>query len=277
MNTSSVQKARNFHSLHDSQHPLLLSNSWDVASALVSEAAGVLAVATTSAGIAWSLGLADGDHLDRTRAIAVVAAIAAAVAIPVTADIEGGYADSAADVATTVEGILEAGAVGINIEDGSRSVDEFAARISVARRAADIAGVSMFINARTDVYLASIGAPEQRLAETLARAERYIDAGADGIFVPGVVDAETIAALAAGVLAPLNVLVSAGTPRVVELGRLGVARVSLGSGVAKAAYAVAQRAAAELVAEGTFGATSDALDYGDLNRLMAGTTTHLQS
>lgn len=270
MNSTSVQKALLFHSFHDSQAPLALSNAWDVASALVAEAAGARAIGTTSAGVAWSLGLPDGDRLNRAGAVAVVSRIAAAVTVPVTADLEGGYAESPEGVAETVNGALEAGAVGINIEDGSRPPDEFAARVAVARRTADTAGVPMFINARTDVYLAGIGAPQHRLAETLARAERYVDAGADGVFVPGVVDADSIKALTAGISVPVNIMVAAGASSVGDLGRCGVARVSLGPGVAQAAYAVAQRVTQELVAAGTYGATSDALDFGTLNGLLAG-------
>lgn len=156
------------------------------------------------------------------------------------------------------------------MRDGARSTDDFAARIAAARRAADSAGVPLFINARTDVFLAGISAPEQRLTLTLARAARYIDAGADGVFVPGVVTAETIAALAAGIAAPLNVMVGPGSPRVADLGRLGVARVSLGSAVAQAAYAVVQRAAAELAGPGTYTATAGALDYAHIHGLVAG-------
>ncbi len=270
MHTTNTQKALHFRSLHDSRHPLALANAWDVASALVIEAAGAQAIATTSAGVAWSLGFADGDRLERARALSVIAAIANAVEVPVTADIEGGYGDSAADLAKTVDGVLEAGAVGINIEDGSRSAAELASRIVAARRAADQGGVPLFINARTDVFLAGIGAPERRVAETLARANQYVDAGADGIFVPGVVDAETIAAFVAAIPVPVNVMAGAGAPNVSELGLLGVARVSLGSGVAQAAYAVAQRAAEELLADGTYRATADGLDFGELNGLLAG-------
>lgn len=271
MNSTSAQDARLFHALHDSQRPLALSNVWDVASAVIVEAAGAPAIATTSAGVAWSLGVPDGDRLDRVRAVAVVAGIASAVTVPVTADMEGGYAESPEGVADTVNSVLEAGAVGINIEDGTRPPEEFAARVAAARRAADIAGVPMFLNARTDVFLVGIGAPKHRLAKTLARAKRYVDAGADGIFVPGVVDADSIAALTAEIPVPVNVMAAAGSPGVGVLGRLGVARVSLGPGVAQAAYAVVQRAAQELVAAGSYGATSNALDFGTLNGLLAGT------
>lgn len=269
MTTTTAHKALLLRSLHDPRRPLALSNVWDVGSALVAQAAGARALATTSAGVAWSLGVRDGDHLDRTRAVAVVAAVAAAVSVPVSADIEGGYADEPDGVERTVAEVIGAGAVGINIEDGARSPEDAAARIAAARRAADAAGVPLFVNARTDVYLAGIGAPEGRLAETLARAARYVEAGADGVFVPGVVDGGTIAALADGIAAPVNVLAEPGAPSVGELGRLGVARVSLGSCVVRAAYAVVQRATHELAGSGTYAAVADAFGYGELDGLMA--------
>ena len=145
-----------------------------------------------------------------------------------------------------------------------------AARIVTARRAADAAGVPMFINARTDVFLAAAGSPDERLAEALVRASRYVDAGADGIFVPGATTAECIGALTAEIPVPVNVMVGPGALSVDDLGRLGVARVSLGSSVAQAAYAVVQRTVEELASSGTYGATADALDYGWLNGLIAG-------
>ena len=215
----------------------------------------------------------DGDHLDRARALSAVTAIAAAVKVPVTADIEGGYAEATAGVAETVKGLLGAGVVGINIEDGNRAPMELAARIAVARQAAQDAGVPLFINARTDVFLAGIGASEHRVEEVLARAERYIQAGADGIFVPGVVDPQTIAALCQELPVPLNVMVGVGAPSVAELGRLGVARVSLGAAVALTAYASVRRVTAELLDTGTYQATADALSFGELNDLLIDSTT----
>ncbi|WP_369745719.1 isocitrate lyase/phosphoenolpyruvate mutase family protein [Paenarthrobacter sp. AMU7] len=269
MNPEQNKTAAHFRSLHTSQKPLALSNAWDVASAVITEAAGAPAIATTSAGVAWSLGMPDGDRLDRERAVAVIASIVDAVNVPVTADIEGGYSETLEGIARTVADILEAGAVGINMEDGSRDPEEFCARISAARDAARQAGKDLFINARTDVFLAGAGTVQQQIAEVLARAEKYVEAGADGIFVPGASDADTVAALTAGISIPVNVMVGAGSLSVSELGRLGVSRVSLGSSVAQAAYAVAQRAAEELNTEGTYNAVGEAIDYGSLNGLFA--------
>ncbi|MFH8985714.1 isocitrate lyase/PEP mutase family protein [Streptomyces varsoviensis] len=269
MTTSRPNNAELFRSLHTPSAPLALANAWDVASARVIEAAGAPAIATTSAGVAWSLGSPDGDVLTRDQALDAVARIAAAVAVPVTADIEGGLGQDAADVAETVTGVLAAGAVGVNIEDGARPPRELAARLAAARRAADQAGADLFLNARVDTYLRGLGDPETRLEETLARARTYIDAGADGVFVPGVTDADTIAALADGISVPLNVLAGPGAPAIAELGALGAARVSLGSGVTLAAYATAQRAARELFTGGSYDSLTGALTYAELNELLA--------
>lgn len=263
-------KAAAFASLHTPASPLALANAWDVAGARLVEAAGATAVATTSAGVAWSLGSPDGDALPRERVLDLVARVSAAVRVPVTADIEGGFGADPAGVGETVAGVLAAGAVGVNIEDGTRSPAEHAERLAAARAAADTAGVPLYVNARIDTYLRGLGDPAGRLDETLARAAAYLRAGASGIFVPGVTDPATIAELAAGIDAPLNILAGPGAPSVAELGALGVARVSLGSWVAEAAYAVVRRAAEELIATGTYGSLAGALPYGELNALPAG-------
>ncbi len=254
--------------LHRPGEPLRLANAWDVASARVVEQAGAAAVATTSAGVAWSLGAKDGNVLDRARAVDLVARVVAAVAVPVTADIEGGFADDAAGVAETVRLVVAAGAAGINLEDSDRSgaapqlpVAEAARRIAAARAAA---GDGLFINARVDTFFHG-----GTVADALARARACVEAGADGVFVPGTADPAVIAELVAGVGAPLNILVGPGSPAVAELAALGVARVSLGSSVAEAAYAVARRAAEELQAKGTYGAVEGGLAYGDLNTLLS--------
>ncbi|MFC8298761.1 isocitrate lyase/phosphoenolpyruvate mutase family protein [Micromonospora orduensis] len=260
-----------FRSLHIPGTPLVLVNAWDAASARIVAAAGVGAVATTSAGVAWSLGAADGDVLGRDAAVGLVGRITAAVSLPVTADIESGYGATPAEVGVTTRAVLDAGAVGVNVEDARRAegpplrdVADQCARIAAVRGAADAAGLPLFVNARIDTFLAGAGG----IDETVARAAAYLAAGADGIFVPGVIAPETVSALVEAVPAPLNVLAGPGAPTVGELARLGVARVSLGSSVAEAAYTVARRAADEALAAGTYGALADALDYGTLNSLM---------
>ncbi|MFD6415219.1 isocitrate lyase/phosphoenolpyruvate mutase family protein [Streptomyces sp. NPDC060194] len=269
MTTTQQARARLFRSLHTPSAPLALANAWDVASARVVEAAGAPAIATTSAGVAWSLGAPDGDQLSRDRALGLIARIVDAVAVPVTADIEGGYGSDAADVADTVAGVLAAGAAGVNIEDGTRPPAELAARLAAARRSADRAGADLFLNARVDTFLLGLGDPATRLRETLDRARRYVEAGADGVFVPGVTDPATITALAAGIPASLNVMAGPGAPKVAELGALGVARVSLGPAVAQAAYAAARRAAHDLYGTGGYDTVADGIPFPDLDALLA--------
>lgn len=267
MNTTST-RAATFHGLHDHRsRPLVLVNVWDAASARLVEDAGATAIATTSAGVAWSLGRPDGNTLTRAEAMDAVARIAASVSVPVTVDIESGYADDADGVARTVDAVLEAGAVGINIEDGGLHPDALADRIGAARRAAERAGVPLFVNARTDVHLAGLVDPERLLAETLERARRYRGAGADGVFVPGVRDVETIRALVESIDGPVNVMAGPGSPTVAELARIGVARISLGSAVAQAAYAVVRQATAELRTTGTYDSLAAGVEYADLNAL----------
>ncbi|MFE2967842.1 isocitrate lyase/phosphoenolpyruvate mutase family protein [Streptomyces sp. NPDC059340] len=271
-----------FRALHTPGRPLVLPNAWNTASARLVEEAGAAAVATTSAGLAWDLGTADGDRLDRDRALGAVARVAAAVRVPVSADIESGYAKDAAGVGDTIRAVLAAGAVGVNIEDALydgeggegddagrgplRPVAEQAERIAAARAAADAAGVPLFINARIDTVLRGAGGVE----ETLERAAAFLAAGADGIFVPGAVDPGTVKSLVAGVEGPLNVLVGPGAPPVAELAALGVARISAGSSIAQAAHAVVRRAARELLRAGTYDSLTGGLDYAELNTVLGG-------
>jgi 2-methylisocitrate lyase-like PEP mutase family enzyme len=265
-------RALAFRALHVPGRPLVLPNAWDAASARIVEDAGASAVATTSAGLAWALGVPDGDQLDRERALEALVRITATVAVPVSADIESGFAKDPEGVADTVRAVLAAGAVGVNIEDALyggegvlRPVAEQAERIAAARAAADAEGVPLFINARIDTYLRGAGGVDA----TLERAAAFRAAGADGIFVPGAVEPGTVKELADGIDAPLNVLVGPGAPPVAELAALGVARVSAGSSVALAAYAVVRRAARELLGTGTYGAQMGGLGYGELNSLLA--------
>jgi 2-methylisocitrate lyase-like PEP mutase family enzyme len=266
------QRAESLRALHDRSRVLVLPNAWDVVSARLVESAGFPAVATSSASVAWSLGYPDGEHIPRDEMIAVAARIARAVRVPVTADLEAGYGDPGA----SVEAALAAGVVGMNLEDGTGDpqaplvdVTVAADRIRHARAAADRAGVPFFINARTDVYLRQVGEASSRLARALERAKAYRAAGADGIFVPGVDDAETIGALAGGIDGPLNVLARSTSPSVADLARLGVARVSLGSGAACIALTAFRVAAEDLRERGTFACLKDLTTHAELNRLLS--------
>jgi 2-methylisocitrate lyase-like PEP mutase family enzyme len=271
-----TDKAEHLRSLHTNGNILVLPNAWDVASARIVEEAGAKAVATTSAGVAWSLGAPDGDRLDRDPALDLIARVANAVRVPVTADIESGYARDAKGVAETIEGVIAAGAAGVNIEDSIlsggpalRPVGEQAERIAAARQAADASGVPLFINARVDAYLFGIGDPDGRLQATLDRAEAYVAAGADGVFVPGVAELDLIETLAESITRPLNVLAGPGSPTVAQLSQRGVARVSVGSRIALQAYAVTRQAATELLTAGTYDGVAGGLGYDELNQLLA--------
>lgn len=269
--------AERFRRLHYDNGPLVLANAWDAASARVIERAGAHAIGTTSAGISWSLGRRDGEGLRRAEMIDAIRRIVDAVDLPVTADVESGYGTgSAQDVAETVRAVVDAGAVGVNLEDapgldGAQLLapDAHAARIRAAHDAARAAGGDVVINARTDVYLAGVGAPESRFDETLRRAHTYHAAGADCIFVPGVIDEETIGALARAIDAPLNILASKGAPDIATLRSLGVARVSVGSRLMAAMLAATRDAARELHSEGTYGGLDEALAYDEVNGLFA--------
>lgn len=242
-----------FRDLHVPGKPLILVNAWDAASARLVEAAGAAAVGTTSAGVAWSLGAPDGDALALPAAVAAIARITAAVSVPVTADVEQGYGD----VAETVRRVAATGAAGVNVEDGVTAQPD---RIAAARAAAP----GLFLNARIDTYLAGVGG----LDETVERATAYLAAGADGVFVPGVTDPATVAALVDRIDAPVNVLAGPGAPGIAELAALGVARISLGSSVAQAAYGLVARAARAALDGGGYADLAGAADYGMLNSLL---------
>jgi 2-methylisocitrate lyase-like PEP mutase family enzyme len=274
--TTQTDKALAFRALHRPGHPIALANVWDAAGARIVAAAGAPAIATTSAGVAWALGAQDGGKLGRALAVELVARVAAAVDLPVTADIEDGYADDPAGVGETVAAVLAAGAVGINLEDSLRTggaplreVDDQAARIAAARAAAEAAGVPLYLNARIDTYLRQVSAdPAELFRLTVERATAYVAAGATGVFVFALPGTDTVAALAEALPVPLNVPGGPGQPSVAELAKLGVARVSLGSAIAESAYGVVQRAARELYTEGSYTELAAAIPYGELNGLL---------
>ncbi|MFD8010747.1 isocitrate lyase/phosphoenolpyruvate mutase family protein [Streptomyces sp. NPDC058955] len=263
-----LEIAQRFRSLHVPGTPLVLPNVWDVASARVVADAGATAIATTSAGVAWSLGHGDGDHMTRDQALGVIARITAAVDLPVTADIERGYAADPDGVAETVRGVVAAGAVGINLEDTLRPVAEQVERIAAAREAADGTGIPLFINARIDTHRLPPGDHAAWLDETLTRAHAYAAAGADGIFVLGTPDAKTVRTLADSQPLPVNVPAGPGSLPVSELAGAGAARISAGSSLAEAAYGLVRLAARELLEKGTTTALQGGFDYATLNALL---------
>ncbi len=273
---SQSDRAAHFRQLH-ANRPLVLPNAWDAGSARVIELAGALAIASTSAGVSWSHGRGDGQKLRREEMLQAIRYMVQAVDVPVSADIESGYGSgSTGDVAETVHALIAIGAVGINLEDSPGREGEVllapeahAERIRVAREAARAAGGDLVINARTDVYLFQVGAPETRFDAAVRRAKLYRAAGADCVFVPGVIDADSIAALVRGIDAPLNVMAMPGAPNASQLGQMGVARVSVGPGIAQAALAATRRAARELLEHGTYGTPADSLPFAEANGMFA--------
>jgi 2-methylisocitrate lyase-like PEP mutase family enzyme len=269
-------KALRFRGMHRGQRILLLPNAWDVVSARVFEEAGFGAIATTSAGVAFTLGYPDGQKIPREEMVAGVARIAKAVKVPVTADVEAGYGKRAEDAARTAREVIEAGAVGLNLEDGTEDpghplVDRSLQleKIHAVREAAQKTGVLLVLNARTDVYLRAVGAPEKRYDEAVLRLLAFRDAGADCVFVPGVRDPETIARIARDLKCPVNILAGPGSPSVPELERLGVARVSLGSAPIRATLALLARMGEELKSSGTYTTLEGGIPHADVNRMLS--------
>jgi len=255
-----VAKANALRRFHTAGPLLVLPNAWDAASARVFVEAGFPALATTSAGVAFSLGYADGERISRAEMLAAVARITARVAVPVTADLEAGYGAAPEAVAETARGAIAAGAVGMNLED-AREEDggallDFAlavARVRGARDAADGAGVPLVLNARTDAFHPGALAPDRQLAEAVRRGNAFRDAGADCVFVPFVGDSDTIERLVKEIAAPLNILGGPNAPTLRELEALGVRRVTFGSAPMRATLGLVRRMAREWKEKGTYG------------------------
>ncbi len=272
--TSQRAQAEAFRQLHHGPAILVLPNAWDVATARLVEAAGFPAVATTSAGIAWAHGYPDGERISRAEMLAMVRRIAAAVRVPVTADMEAGYGATAEAAAVTAREVIAAGAIGLNLEDGANEgalVDLalHVERIRAAREAGAAAGVPIVVNARTDAFEVKEWTPAQRFAEAVRRGNAYHAAGADGLFVPHVSDAETIGRLARELTGPLNVIAGPPAPPLGELARLGVRRASLGPRVTQAALGLVRRVLEELRERGTYTAMAELLvPFAELQQLV---------
>ncbi|HZI21125.1 MAG TPA: isocitrate lyase/phosphoenolpyruvate mutase family protein [Gemmatimonadales bacterium] len=260
MNTTSERvRAEALRVLHTGPRMLVLPNAWDVVTARLVEDAGFSAIATTSAGVAWAWGYPDGERISRAEMLSTVARIAAAVRVPVTADMEGGYGATAAAAAETARGVIAAGAVGLNLEDGTPSgslmdLPLHVERIRAAREAGESAGVPLVINARTDAFEVKEWDAGRRFTEAVRRANAYRAAGADCLFVPHVSDGATIGRLAREITGPLNVIAGPPAPPLGELERLGVRRASLGPRLVQAALGLVRRMATELRERGTYDA-----------------------
>jgi 2-methylisocitrate lyase-like PEP mutase family enzyme len=261
-------QAEKFHALH--RDFLILPNAWDAGSARIIESCGAAAIATTSSGLGWSNGYPDGNAIPIDVLGRAVAAMARVIAVPLSVDVEGGYGD-ADTVGRNTAAILDNGGVGINLEDGDDPPDLMLRKMAAARAAGERAGVKLFLNARTDVYLHALVPKERMLDESIARARRYAQAGADGIFVPAAVEPDAIRAIAAAVAPlPLNCMVRPGLLPAATLKTLGVRRLSAGGAIATSALSLTKKLATEFLANGDSGVFAphvQGVTYPGLNAL----------
>lgn len=276
-NNTQALKAKIFYDLHKCKEILVLPNAWDAASARVFEQTGFSAIGTTSAGIATSLGFAEPEKISLNEMLKAIERIVKSVSVPVTADIEAGYATSVEGVAETIKKVIIAGAVGVNLEDtpGSngnaiQEIEVQVARIKAARESANSCSFPFVINARTDLFLFKIGDENTRFNNVIQRANAYIEAGADCVFIPGVGEPKIIEALVRQVHGPINILANPDVPSIPELQRLGVARVSMGSGPMRATMALVRRMATELLENGTYETfTENTIPYNEVNQFFS--------
>ncbi len=270
-NELQIDRAHQLRRLHDRSQVLLLPNAWDAGSARLFQLRGFPAVATTSGGMAWSLGYADGEQVPLAQVLEAVARITRVCTVPVSVDFESGYGPTPYEVAASVLAVIEAGAVGINLEDGLpghgplRPLDAAAARIAAARTAATTSGVPLVINARVDLWLHDEDAAAQaaRLPEAVSRAKAYLAAGADCIYPLGLRDQQTLAAFIDAIDAPVNVAAGPGMPSLQRLAELGVARVTTATRLATLALGTVDAALAQIRASGTFDALGGDFSYAD--------------
>ena len=240
------ERAEHLRALHHGDEPLVLPNVWDAASAVVvASVPGCRAIATSSAGVATALGYPDGERISAAEMLDMVARIARVVTLPVTADLEAGYGD----VERTVRGAVQAGAAGLNLEDGNGPMEAHVERLRVARATSEALDVPLVLNARVDVFLPGGSGDAD---EAVERGNAYLDAGADCAYPIGVTDREVVRRLAQGIRGPINVHAAADGPSVAELAELGVRRISVGSLLHRAAFGAAREAARELLDAGTY-------------------------
>src|SRR2546428_1925486 len=275
--TSQRDQAEAFRRLHREGGILVPPDAGDGLPARRTGGGGSAPIATSSAGGGWARGYAEGERISRGEMLAVVRRIASSASVPVTADMEAGYGPTPEAAAETARGVIAAGAVGLNLEDGTndgRLVDVGLQqdRIRAMREAGAAAGVPLVINARTDAFEVKDWAPTERLTAAVRRAHAYRAARADCLFVPHVSDAATIGRLAREIEGPLNVIAGPPAPAIPELERLGVRRASLGPRVVQAALGLVRRAATELREHGTYETMADLLiPFTELHRLVAPT------
>lgn len=267
-------KAELLKALHHGERPLVLPNAWDIGTAIIAAEEGFPAIATTSAGVAFALGLPDGEAITLDEMAAVVGAIARRVKVPVTADMEAGYGDTPEDCAATTRATIEAGAVGLNLEDGidhaAGTVYEFdlaVERIAAARQAASDKGVPVVINARTDVYFSQSLSEEEKFAQTVRRCNAYLAAGADCAFVIGPGVPKDVVGLVAEINGPLNIVAGFSPHSVEELAGMGVKRISLGGMLSRATLGYYRDTLRQLKDKGRLDFSDQAVAHVELNKL----------
>jgi 2-methylisocitrate lyase-like PEP mutase family enzyme len=270
MNTSIKAKAAAFHALHHSDQILVLPNCWDVLSALVLKEAGAKAIATTSAGLAWAHGYPDGEKLPVDALIRAIQEIIQVIDLPLTVDLESGFTDDLATFATTIEAVIDAGAVGMNLEDGSKAPELLVSKIGVVKEVAGRKGVPFFLNARTDVVLRSLVPEEEAVQEVIRRAMLYRQAGGDGFFVPGLVQLEKIRTIVDSVDLPLNVLATRGVATIAEIEKTGAKRLSLGARLSEAVFGRLKQLATKLLRDRSLeGLFAESLPFAEINALLS--------
>ena len=266
-----MSNARTFHQLHDNSLPLRLPNVWDAGSARLVEALGAQAIATTSAGFAWSLGYPDGRVLPFDEVVAAVRRIVRVLNVPLSVDIENGYSDDPKVVAEHVMQLVDLGIAGINIEDGPDPASVLALKIEAIKDAVGRAGLELFVNARSDVFLAGLAEKSKLVEESVARGDLYASAGADGLFLPALVSASEIEAVVRATRLPLNVMAVPGLADAATLGKMGVRRLSAGCGISQVVLGKAKDLARDFLEGGRSEAVNDkALPYSEIQGLFAG-------
>jgi 2-methylisocitrate lyase-like PEP mutase family enzyme len=259
-----------FRGLHQGPAVLVLPNAWDAGTARLIESIGAKAIATTSAGLAWSRGYPDGNALPIEQLVSATLDMARVIRVPLTVDVEAGYSADPGSVAELVVRVLDVGAVGINIEDGAASADILCKKIVAVREKAVRSGVDLFINARTDVYLRGVGCGDAAIEEVIHRASRYRATGCDGLFVPGLSDGDAMATIAEEIKPmPLNIMALPGLPSMDTLQKNGVRRLSAGSAIAQAALGCTSRLAAGFLAGAMGEMFTTSAEYDTVNKFFA--------
>jgi 2-methylisocitrate lyase-like PEP mutase family enzyme len=265
-------KTSAFRELHaNPQQPLILPNVWDVAGARIIESVGAKAVATTSAGVAWSLGYQDGNNLPARLQERLAREIVEAVKIPVSIDFEAGYSDNPSVVVENLKPLVEVGISGINLEDGADAPPMLARKIEAIKKLTSALGIDLFVNARTDVYLHDLVDDEHKVPETLERAKLYQSAGADGLFVPGLTETQDIAKITQGTELAVNLMASPNLAKANELAKLKVRRLSAGIALVRIAYKQVARLAKNFLEHGDCTVfAEDAFQFSELQDLFKG-------